>query len=43
MAGVTKNVEENFREREQAVLGLIQQYGVQFQEIGVFGSYSRGI
>lgn len=41
MAKVTKNVEENFLSRKQAVLELIVSYQVQFQEVGIFGSYAR--
>lgn len=41
MANVTRNVEENFHRRKQAVLELIEIYKIPFQEVGIFGSYAR--
>lgn len=41
MSCVTKNVEENFIQREKAVIQLIKQYEIRFQEVGIFGSYAR--
>lgn len=41
MAKVTRNVEEDFRSRKQAVLELIARYQIQFLEVGIFGSYAR--
>lgn len=41
MAKVTRNVEEDFRSRKQAVLELIVRYQIQFLDVGIFGSYAR--
>lgn len=42
MASVTAKVAQIFKERELTVLKLIQDSGIQFDEVGVFGSYARG-
>lgn len=41
MTCVTKNVEENFAQRKESVIKLIQTYKIQFYEVGIFGSYAR--
>lgn len=41
MSCVTRNVENDFMRRKRAVIQLIKQYGIQFQEVGIFGSYAR--
>lgn len=35
-------VKDIFAEREKKVIELIKKYNIAFEEIGVFGSYSRG-
>ena len=42
MSYVSQAVMENFKEREQRVLALIQESGISYQMVGVFGSYARG-
>lgn len=42
MACVTRNVEENFKQREKSVLKLISNYDIHFDGVGIFGSYARG-
>ena len=39
---VTQNVAEEMAERLKSCLAKIQEYGLDYDEIGVFGSYARG-
>ena len=39
---VTQNVAEEMAERLKNYLAKIQEYGLDYDEIGVFGSYARG-
>ncbi len=38
---VAKSVEQHFASRLEKCLNLIQEYGITYEEIGVFGSYAR--
>lgn len=42
MSCVMDNVLQEFRNRERTVLQLILDSKIKFDEVGVFGSYSRG-
>ena len=39
---MTKYLENNFKARLHQALNLITDYGVEYQKIGLFGSYARG-
>ena len=39
---VSDAVVKVFEERMQKVLALIAEYNIEFEEIGIFGSYARG-
>lgn len=38
----TKKVEANFEERLNAGLEIIKNSSIQFEQVGIFGSYARG-
>lgn len=38
---VGEMVIQDFKQREQAVLCLIKDSGIEFDEVGIFGSYAR--
>ena len=39
---VGKSVEEHFLQRKKKVIDLIKSFNLQYEEIGIFGSYARG-
>lgn len=39
---VSKQVEENFRQRLSVCKELIARYNIEYQQAGIFGSYARG-
>lgn len=41
MAHVSKVVEEDFKARLSRVLALVQESGIDYEEVGIFGSYAR--
>ncbi len=40
--GVGKQLERHFKDRKNKVIDLIKSYNLNFEEIGIFGSYARG-
>ena len=38
---VSKELRDNFKERLESALNLISQYQIEYEEIGIFGSYAR--
>lgn len=42
MCKVGPSVLKHFKQRESDILELIKQSGIEYREIGVFGSYARG-
>ena len=42
MDNVSENVKHNFNARLNKVISLIKDYNIDYEEVGVFGSYARG-
>lgn len=42
MACVSDNVEKDFNIRFNKVIALIKDYNIDYEEVGIFGSYARG-
>lgn len=42
MIGVSDTVQKDFNIRFNKVLALIRDYNIDYEEVGVFGSYARG-
>lgn len=38
---VTENVKQDFLQRKEKIIALIQEYNVGYKEVGIFGSFAR--
>lgn len=39
---MTANLQQSFQDRLNSALALIKEYGIRYNEAGIFGSYARG-